>query len=64
MRPLALAAILIFSLLSTQSRAEDGMPQVPDVTYPRLAAAAETVEGFVPAGWKLESQAIADLNED
>jgi hypothetical protein len=65
MRNFAILAALVLSFVSSAFAQEtDGMPEVPAVTYPDLPAAAETVAGFVPAGWKLESQAIGDLNND
>ncbi|MDG2537253.1 hypothetical protein P5Y53_06230 [Dyella jiangningensis] len=38
--------------------------RVPDVRYPSLPAQAVNAEGFVPNGWRLESQAADDLNGD
>jgi len=37
---------------------------VPDVHYPNLLAQAMNAEGFVPNGWRLESQQADDLNGD
>ena len=37
---------------------------IPDVQYPKIATYAESPDGFVPAGWKLESLARGDLNGD
>jgi hypothetical protein len=57
------ACLLVFMLPAlAQEGGEDS--GIPAVTYPRLAASAENVEGFVPRGWKLESQVIGDLNAD
>jgi hypothetical protein len=38
--------------------------QIPSVTYPRLPKHAATAEGFVPAGWLLETRVAGDLNRD
>jgi hypothetical protein len=37
---------------------------VPDAHYPGLPAQAMNAEGFVPNGWRLESQAAEDLDGD
>jgi hypothetical protein len=37
---------------------------LPEVTYPRLPKQATLAEGFVPAGWKLETRLTGDLNRD
>ncbi|RAO75959.1 hypothetical protein CA260_15495 [Dyella jiangningensis] len=38
--------------------------RIPAVRYPGLPAQAASAEGFVPAGWRLESQVADDLNGD
>jgi hypothetical protein len=37
---------------------------LPPVTYPTLPAEALTAEGFVPAGWRIETRADGDLDGD
>lgn len=36
----------------------------PPATYPKIAARASSLDGFVPAGWRLESSVPGDLNGD
>lgn len=36
----------------------------PPATYPKLAAQAATLDGFVPQGWRLENSLAGDLNGD
>ncbi len=38
--------------------------EIPDAVYPDLPSQATSAEGFVPAGWALESQVSGDLNRD
>jgi len=38
--------------------------EVPEVHYPTLARYAPTSEGFIPQGWKVETQSVGDLNGD
>jgi hypothetical protein len=59
-------AALLFSLAGTVSPAiaDDGDLVIPPATYPALARHALTPEGFVPAGWRLESKVAGDLNGD
>src|ERR1700742_571839 len=61
----AIAALLI-QLVSTANPAiaDDGDLAIPPVTYPALARHASTAEGFVPAGWRMESEMSGDLNGD
>jgi len=59
-RPVALA--LALTLAAAASRAE--IPDPPEVAYPRLPAHAAAAEGFVPAGWAIESKESGDLNGD
>lgn len=46
----------------------DGQPFDPDnlppVSYPALAATADTMFDFIPEGWAMESQKQGDLNND
>jgi len=49
---------------ATPAFAEDGDLAVPPVSYPALVQHASTAEGFVPAGWRIESHASGDLNGD
>jgi hypothetical protein len=37
---------------------------IPEVAFPILVAEAAGVEGFVPAGWKIEHRQLGDLNGD
>jgi hypothetical protein len=53
--------LLTLCLAATPAIAGDEVPAVP---YPTLPATAANVDGFVPAGWKLEAQASGDLNGD
>ncbi|MDO9411528.1 MAG: hypothetical protein Q7T81_02995 [Pseudolabrys sp.] len=36
----------------------------PPATYPKVAVRAETLDGFVPTGWRLEKSVTGDLNGD
>src|SRR5688572_4327878 len=38
--------------------------EIPEAVYPALPRQAASAEGFVPAGWALESQVSGDLNGD
>src|SRR5687768_6624673 len=38
--------------------------EIPEAVYPALPRQAASAEGFVPAGWAVESQASGDLNGD
>lgn len=55
-----LTAILSFSAFAVAAQ----NLIIPEVVYPSLPRQAETAEGFVPLGWKLEVQASGDLNQD
>jgi hypothetical protein len=56
-----LALVVGFALVAGRSvRAAE----IPDVTFPGLTDKARSAEGFVPKGWKLESQDKGDLNGD
>lgn len=54
-----LGSVLV--LVATSAVAE---LHIPDVRYPVLPAQADYAAGFVPSGWRLESQAADDLNGD
>ena len=56
---LVFAAALIACGASSAARADI---EIPPVTYPKLAKQAAAAEGFVPAGWRLETKRIGDLN--
>src|ERR1700740_2772731 len=61
----AIAALLIqLAGIANPAIADDGDLAIPSVTYPALARHASTAEGFVPAGWRLESEKSGDLNGD
>ncbi len=55
-------AALALGLLPLAAAADIGDP--PAVTYPVLAAHARSAEGFVPAGWAIETSQSGDLNGD
>lgn len=57
---LAIFLPLSFSL-ATMAAAQDALPAV---SYPTIPTTAATASSFVPTGWKLETQAIGDLNGD
>jgi len=38
--------------------------EVPPAVYPKLAAEAADIAGFVPPGWRIEAQAAADLDRN
>lgn len=44
--------------------ADDGIPNLPAASYPKLAPHGASVEAFVPVGWRLESKIAGDLNGD
>lgn len=55
----AVAAAILFSPIAAAQNLT-----IPEVVYPSLPRQAETAEGFVPPGWRLEAQASGDLNRD
>jgi hypothetical protein len=60
---LDMSAILLSAVLATLSgSAQD--EELPPVTYPTLVATAPDAKGFVPKGWKLETQDSGDLDGD
>lgn len=60
----AATATVLLSLVCADGAAADGDLIVPAVPYPVLVQHAPSAEGFVPAGWRLESQRSGDLNGD
>ena len=56
-----LISIMLAITLASPALAE---LDIPDVTYPKLAAKGTSAETFVPAGWKLEAEHKGDLNKD
>ncbi len=59
-------AAVTFLLLacSAAQAADDDDLVIPPVTYPALARHAQSVEGFLPLEWRIESQKTGDLNGD
>jgi hypothetical protein len=61
-------SLLSFALVALASVAASGPAladiEIPPVTYPKLARQAPAAEGFVPAGWQLETKRTGDLNAD
>jgi hypothetical protein len=55
-------AALALALAPLRAAADPGDP--PAVTYPTLPAHAAAAEGFVPAGWALETRLSGDLDGD
>jgi hypothetical protein len=61
----AIAALVIqLAGIANPAIADDGDLGIPSVTHPALARHAPTAEGFVPAGWRIESEKSGDLNGD
>lgn len=50
--------------LAASTPALADMPDIPEVDYPQIVAQAATVEGFVPAGWRVEQRLDGDLDRD
>ena len=50
-----------FAMIGT-AQAQD--VAIPEAVFPRLVGQAGGVEGFVPAGWKIDYQQSGDLNGD
>jgi hypothetical protein len=63
MRSRAAAALLAASILTVIPAVAQELA-IPEAVYPALPKTAASAEGFVPAGWALESQASGDLNGD
>lgn len=59
---LRLAVALCATCFAMDAIAQDLV--IPDVDYPSLVKSSPSAEGFVPKGWKLESQLKGDLNGD
>ncbi len=57
-------ALLSFVCAPGPARAVDGEPAIPAASYPALARHAQSVEGFVPMEWRIESKVSGDLNGD
>src|SRR5262245_18638321 len=55
------AVLLVAGLVSAAAARE---LQIPEAVYPGLPQRAASADGFVPAGWKLETQVSGDLNRD
>ena len=58
----AIAMMLVMLCGVASAAAGEGAVSPP--AFPTLPAHAPSVEGFVPAGWRLESKASGDLNGD
>jgi hypothetical protein len=56
--------VMLLLACSAAAAQSPGDAEIPSVAYPPLPEQAETVAGFVPAGWKLESSATGDVNRD
>jgi hypothetical protein len=61
--PLSVAALLVLLGGGAVPAAAQDL-QIPPVTYPQLPKQAAKAEGFVPAGWLLETRVAGDLNRD
>jgi hypothetical protein len=59
-----IAPVLLLLLCAGVAAAADDDPDLPPASYPRLAAQAASLEGFVPPGWRLERAVAGDLNGD
>jgi hypothetical protein len=57
------AALAVLLLACGSAVAADDLV-VPPVTYPALPRHAESVEGFVPKDWRIETKLSGDLNAD
>ncbi len=54
--------LALLALPASGAAAQDFV--IPPVSYPPLPAAAATAQGFVPKGWRVETQAAGDLDGD
>jgi len=62
---IALAALTLLLGRTFAAEAEAaGDRAIPPAVYPALIRHAPTPEGFIPEGWRLESQVSGDLNKD
>jgi hypothetical protein len=57
-----LVALIVAVLAAAPTGAEE--LQIPEPVYPLLARTAETVEGFVAEGWRIEARTDGDLDGD
>ncbi|HEX8165577.1 MAG TPA: hypothetical protein VF601_07280 [Beijerinckiaceae bacterium] len=55
-------AVVLATILPAAAVAQDLV--IPEAIYPALPKTAAAAEGFVPAGWALESQTSGDLDGD
>jgi hypothetical protein len=61
---LSIIRFSLFASLLLALSAARALADPPHVTFPNLPASAAKVEGFVPAGWAIESRVDGDLNGD
>jgi hypothetical protein len=57
-------AFAFIAAMSVTARADDDVVAIPEASYPALAETAPQAEGFVPPGWKIESQVTGNLDGD
>ena len=62
--PLANLAQAILLTLAMAPAATAAELTIPAVAYPKIAAHADSPEGFAPTGWRVEYRAKGDLNGD
>jgi hypothetical protein len=55
-------ATAVLAMLASVAVAQELV--IPPVAYPVLARSAQSAEGLVPQGWRLEHKAVGDLNND
>src|SRR5258707_172576 len=60
----AIAIVLLLVCLPGFAAADDDDLVIPAAAYPALARHASSPDGFVPAGWRIESKVTGDLNGD
>jgi hypothetical protein len=61
---LARSAALVLGLLCALTDRASAQLEIPPAVYPKLAAEAADIAGFVPSGWIVEAQASTDFNRD
>jgi len=61
---MVLVRILVLAIGLGPATAAVAQAEPPPARYPKLVDEARSADGFVPAGWRLESKVAGDLNKD
>ena len=57
-------ALVLLVLNGFPALAASDPAEPPPATYPKIVTQASSLDGFVPAGWRLENSVAGDLNGD